>query len=73
MVLEKVAQILAERVDCDASEITRETACADLGIDSLDVTELAMDVEDEFGIELELDASVTTVGALVDMIEAKQD
>ena len=73
MVLEKVAQILAERVDCAASEITRETAIADLGIDSLDVTELAMDVEDEFGIELELDASVTTVGALVDMIEAKQD
>ena len=73
MVLEKVVQILAERVDCDASEITRETAFADLGIDSLDVTELAMDVEDEFGIELELDASVTTVGALVDMIEAKQN
>lgn len=73
MVFEKVAKILAERVDCDVSEITRETAFADLGIDSLDVTELAMDMEDEFGIELELDASITTVGALVDLIESKQD
>ena len=68
--LEKVAEILAERIDCDAADITNDPAFADLGIDSLDVTELAMDVEDAFGIELELDASVTTVGALVEKIDA---
>ena len=67
--IEKVIAILAERTDRDTDEITRETAFADLVIDSLDVTEMAMDVEDEFGIELELDASITTVGALVDKIE----
>ena len=70
---EKIQSYLANQLDISPDDITRDTTFESLGIDSLDVTELAMDVEDEFGIELELDASVTTVGALVDMIEAKQD
>jgi len=73
MVFEKVVEILCEKLDCDPSEITPETKFADLGIDSLDITELVMTVEDEFGIELSVDPSISTVNALVKKIEEKKN
>ncbi|MBR6101335.1 MAG: acyl carrier protein [Ruminococcus sp.] len=73
MVFETVAKIIAERIDCDPSEIKRESAFRDLGIDSLDIVDLTMNLEDELGIELELDQKVETIGDLVDFIEAKQE
>ena len=50
MVQEKIIAMLAEATDTDAAEINAETKFSDLGIDSLDMTEMAMDLEDEFGI-----------------------
>lgn len=73
MVFEKVAEMLAEKVDCDVSEIKADTKFADLGIDSLDITELLMNLEDEFGIELEMDTSIAQVSDLVKKIEEKQN
>lgn len=70
MVFEKIAEMLAEKVDCETSEITVDTKFADLGIDSLDITEMLMTVEDEFGVTLEMDTSLETVGAFVEKIEA---
>lgn len=70
MVFEKIAEILAEKIDCEVSEIKAETKFADLGIDSLDITELLMNVEDEFGVELEMDTSLETVGDLVKKLES---
>ena len=54
------------------SEIQRETTFQDLGIDSLDTVEMLMDLEDQLGMEIELDQKVETVGDLVDFIESKQ-
>ena len=73
MVFETVAKIIADRIECDPSEITRESTFRDLGIDSLDTVDLMMNLEDELGMELELDEKLETVGDLVDFIEAKQD
>ncbi len=73
MVFEKVAEMLAEKVDCDASEITMDTKFEDLGIDSLDITELAMNIEDEFNIELEMDNTLTSVKDIVAKIESQLD
>lgn len=69
MVFEKIAEMIAEKVDCEVSEVTAETKFADLGIDSLDITEMVMNVEDEFKIELGMDPAIQTVGALVEKIE----
>ena len=55
MILEKIASMLAEICDTPAEEITAESKFADLGIDSLDVTEILMKLEDEFGVTLEMD------------------
>ena len=71
MVLEKVTAILAEKLDCEASEISADSKFTDMGIDSLDITELLMNVEDEFGISLEMDASMEQVSDLVAKIEEK--
>ena len=65
MVFEKIAEILAEKLDCDPSEIKEDAAFADMGIDSLDITELIMNIEDEFDIELEMDKSLEKVSDLV--------
>ena len=71
MVYEKIVEMLSEQIDCVASEITMDTKFADLGIDSLDITELMMNIEDEFHIELQMDTSLEKVSDLVAKIEEK--
>ncbi len=68
MVFDKVKEILGEYVD---NEITMDTAFDDLGIDSLDMLDMVMKVEEELGVEIELNPSINTVGALVELIESK--
>ena len=69
MVQEKIIEMLAEKLECEASEIDAETTFAELGIDSLDVAELVMNLEDEFGVSLEMNASLNTVAAVTAKIE----
>ncbi|MDE6657668.1 MAG: acyl carrier protein [Oscillospiraceae bacterium] len=69
MVQEKILELLAEATDVDTAEITAETAFADLGIDSLDLTEMAMQLEEEFDITLEMSPELNTVGKLVETVE----
>ncbi|MDE7121237.1 MAG: acyl carrier protein [Oscillospiraceae bacterium] len=69
MVQEKILELLAEATDTDASEITAETTFADLGIDSLDLTEMAMQLEEEFSITLEMSPELNTVGKLTEAVE----
>lgn len=71
MVFEKVAALIAEKIDSDVADIKPETKFEDLGIDSLDVTELAMSIEDEFDIEFEVSQEITTVAELVAEVEKK--
>ena len=72
MVFEAIAELVAERVEKDVSEITMDSKFQVLGIDSLDTVELLMNLEDKLGIEVELDQKVETVGDLVAFIESKQ-
>ena len=71
MVFEKVVKILADYKDLDAAKVTRESSLAELGFDSLDVVELVMQFEDEFGVSIEMNESLKTVGALSDFIESE--
>ncbi len=70
MTLEKVAEMISEISDMEASEITTETALSDLGIDSLDIAELVLNLENEFGVKLEMDGSLKTVGDIVAKLDA---
>ncbi len=72
MVFEKIAKMLAEKLECDVADIKLETEFGTLGIDSLDVMELLMNLEEEFGTEIEMgENKVNTVGDLVKLIESK--
>jgi len=68
---EKIANYLAEQLDMSADEITADTTFESLGVDSLDTVEMVMDLEDELGIELELEEKIATVGELVAFVESK--
>lgn len=75
MILEKIQNILAQQFEVSADSISADTNIVDdLGADSLDVVELIMSVEDEFGISIpdEDAAELVTVGKLAEYIEAKQ-
>lgn len=73
--LEKVKEIIEEKLGLDGVEITAETSFKDdLGVDSLDLFELVMALEEEFGTEIPSEdlEKITTVGAVVEYIENKQ-
>jgi len=51
---EKIRAILAAQLDIDEDKITSNTSIAeDLGADSLDVVELMMSIEEEFGVSID--------------------
>lgn len=74
MTFEKITEILAEQLDADKGTMTAETKIADdLGADSLDLVDLLMSIEDEFGIEIpdEDVENIQTIGDIVDYIDKK--
>ena len=70
---EKIRSYLASELDISEDEITRDTTFESLGVDSLDTVEMAMDLEQELGVELEIEEKIATVGELVDFVESKVD
>lgn len=75
MIFEKVQAMLAEQLNVDKNKITLDTNIVeDLKADSLDVVEMLISLEDEFGVSVpDEDAKdLKTVGKLVEYIEAKQ-
>ena len=72
MVFEKLKTIIIEEFEIDENDITLNTSLTDeLDIDSLDLVDLVMTVEDEFSIELPDEAleGMKTIGDLVKYIE----
>ena len=55
MYFDSIAKIVSERTGCDVSSVKPESKFSELGIDSLDTVELLMNLEDEIGIEIELE------------------
>ncbi len=75
MTYEKVKKIIADNLEIDESTITPDSVITDdLGADSLDVVDLVMSFEDEFGVEIPDEAveTIRTVGDIVKYIEDNQ-
>ena len=77
MILEKLKELISEQMGIEADTITLESNFEeDLGVDSLDIVELSMALEEEFDIgemgEEDL-ASIKTVGDLVNYLQKQLD
>lgn len=70
---EKIRSYLSAQMDIAAEDITMDTTFESLGIDSLDMVEMLMDLEEKLGIELEMEEKVATVGEFVAFVESKID
>lgn len=72
MTFDTVAKILAAHLDKDISEISIDSTFESLGLDSLDTVEIVMELEDEFGISIEINESVTNVEQLISLIDGSK-
>ena len=69
---EKLVSYATKQLDLNPDDITPSSTFESLGIDSLDIVEMIMDLEAEVGGELEMgDQKITTVRELADFIETK--
>ena len=72
--LEKMREIIAEQLNCDAESIQPETSFKeDLGADSLDLFELTMALEEEYDTEIPAEEleDIETVGDVIEYLREK--
>lgn len=73
MILDKLISLLSEQFVVDIEKINGETSFRDdLNADSLDLVEMVMTLEDEFGIEIE-DEDVENIKTVNDAVEYIKD
>lgn len=73
--LERIKEITAENLGAEIANITAETSFKeDLNADSLDLFEMVMALEEEFGVEIPTEdlEQIVTVGDVVKYVEARQ-
>ena len=69
MTIDKVKEIIANQLSVPADKLTDTTNIAEeLGADSLDLVEILMSLEDEFGISIP-DEAIPTIKTIKDMVE----
>ncbi len=76
MILEKVKKLVAEQLGISEEEVKPESnIIEDLGADSLDVIEMLMTLEEEYGITIPDDQinQVKTISQIVSLIESLKD
>ena len=67
-VYQKIVDIIVDAKGIDPDTIHYSSTFQELNVDSLDIAEMTMTLEDEFGITIELEEGVNTVEDLVNLI-----
>ena len=71
MVFDKIAAIIADKLEIDKSEITPESSFNDMQVDSLYMVEIMLSIEDEFNLVIEDASNMETVADLVAYVEER--
>ena len=72
MNFDKIVAIISDKMDIDADQIKMDSTFETLKLDSLDMVEVIMDLEEEFDVSIEASEDMKTVGDLVKYIEENQ-
>lgn len=70
--IEKIEKVLQEYKGNDELKITEASTFEELELDSLDTVEIVMSLEDEFGITIEVNDTIKSVGDLIKVISDAQ-
>lgn len=69
---DKLVNYAAKQLELDPADITPDATFETLGIDSLDIVEMIMDLENELGVELAVEEQdITNFGELAAFVESK--
>lgn len=70
---ERIRTYLSEQLDIPVEEMDRDTTFESLHLDSLDMVEMVMDMEEELGADFEMEGELKpeTIGELADFIDEK--
>jgi acyl carrier protein len=73
---ERARKLVSDHLGVDADKVNRDARLVDdLGADSLDIVELVMGAEEEFGHEISDEEAerISTFGDVVDLLQSKAD
>lgn len=70
--LEKITEVLRNYKDDPSLEVTEATTFEELDLDSLDTVQLVMEIEEEFGVTIEMNKSITDIGAVMEVIKSQE-
>ena len=68
--MEQLEKIVSEYKEIEPGTLKAETTFEELELDSLDLVDMAMACEDTFGVPIEVDENLKTIGDLVKKVEA---
>lgn len=74
IMLEKITELLVDQLGVDAADVDGDTSFKDdLGADSLDLFEMVMNLEEEYGIEVPAEEleNIVTVNDMIEYLESK--
>ena len=68
MVFEKIKNIISQQLDIDKETISMDTSFEELGVDSLELFQIIIDIEDEFSVQIDDEELVKTVRDAVNLV-----
>lgn len=68
--LQELETIIGEYKDLEPGSLSADTTFEELELDSLDLVDMAMACEDKFGIAVEVNENLKTVGDLITLVES---
>lgn len=71
MTFEKIKRIMAEQLGIEENDITMDTSFEELGVDSLDLFQIIIEIEEKFGVQIEDAEAIKTVSEAVKFVEDK--